>query len=259
MYAARVDPCLHLALLEGWSDSDLVDDVRELPAQERSLHYAELIAEDISADTDEARWTYHVDLFDALPEGADDTIRSLAGIEAYPQIRLLYLPESKVDDLSPLVELPNLKLLWLGFKNGTDLTPLLSCHQLRRVHTESGWSDTSVLKTLAARGVQVDHLLEGASTAADPFDPILKLAVLDELQQSIELPEMYFFDDDKFDDDNLARLMAIEIPQEQLDTIETLSWRVAAIPPHIWSGHSGTANPTSSSSGRWRASKHSAT
>jgi hypothetical protein len=219
-----VDACLHLALLEGWSDSDLVDDVRGLPAGERSERYAELIAEEISADTDEARWNYDVDLFDALPEGADDKVRSLAGIEAHPNLRLLHLPESEVDDLSPLAALPALELVWLGFKDGTDLTPLLSCERLRRLHTESGWSDVSVLKTLAARGVQVDDLLEDADTAAAPFDPILKLAVLDELQRSVELPQVCFFDENAFDDDNLARLMAVEIPQEQLDSIETLSW-----------------------------------
>jgi hypothetical protein len=219
-----VDPCLHLALLEGSGDSDLVDELRELPAAERSSRHADLLADEIPDDADEAVWNFGADLFDALPDGADDTIRSLAGIEAYPGIRVLYLPESEVADLSPLTALPALELLWIGFKDGTDQTPLLDCERLRRVHIESGRTDRAVLRTLVARGVQVDDLLEEAGIAAAPFDPILKLAVLDHLEEAIRLPEMHFFDENAFDDENLARLMAIEIPQALLDGIESLSW-----------------------------------
>jgi hypothetical protein len=224
-----VDPRLHLALLERSFGSDLVDEVRDLAADERSLRYVDLLAEEVPADTDEARWADGDDLRDAVPEGDDDTIRTLAGIDAHPQLRLVYFPDSAVDDLSPLTALGVLELLRLGVTTAADLTPLLSCDRLRRVNIDCagllGAPAYQVLETLAARGVQVDNLLPLAEAAAAPFaDPTLKLAVLDELGRSVELPRMYSFDGYEFDDDNLARLMTVEIPQEQLDSIEKLSW-----------------------------------
>ncbi len=121
-----MSPCLHLAVLEASYDSDLVNEVRDLPNGERQLRYAELIAEKIPADVDEASWTDEADLLEALPDDADETIRSLAGIEAYPNLKSLYLRESEVDDLGPLAALPDLELLWLGVTSGADLTPVLS-------------------------------------------------------------------------------------------------------------------------------------
>ncbi len=77
---------------------------------------------------------------------------------------------------------------------------------------------------LAARGVQVDNLLPDPNETSRPFaDPILKLAVLDQLQGSVGLPAMQFFDEYEFDNGNLARLLAVEISQEQsLAGIEAL-------------------------------------
>ena len=225
-----MDPCLRLALLETSYDCELAEEVRDLPYSERKSRYPELMEVEIPRDTDEARWTDEVELLEALPDGADETIRSLAGIEAYPQVQLLYLQESEVADLRPLTALPALELLWLGVTDAADLTPLLSCERLRRVHIEwpvfADEPGRAVLETLAARGVQVDFLLPDPEETVAPFsDPNLKLAVLDELQGTIVLPKMYFFDDYAFDEDNLARMMAVEISQEQLDGIVSVAWR----------------------------------
>ena len=198
VYRARVNPCLHLALLEGSYDSDLVDQVRNLAPADLKVRYAELVAEEVPEGADEARWPDDADLRDALPEGADDTIRTLAGIENHSGLRLVHFPDSQVDDLSPLAALPELELLWLGVTPEADLTPLLSCGRLLRVHVDcdKALSDGAdeVLKALRTRGVQVDNLLAYAWSAAAPFeDPILKLAVLDALP--IELPAAHFFDE----------------------------------------------------------------
>jgi hypothetical protein len=225
-----MDPCLRLALLETSYDCELAEEVRDLPYSERKPRYPELMAVDIPADTDEARWTDEAELLEALPDGADETIRSLAGIEAYPQVRLLYLKESAIEDLRPLTALPALELLWVGVTDEAHLTPLLSCERLRRVHLEwpvlANEPGRVVLETLAARGVQVDYLLPDPDDTVAPFtDPNLKLAVLDELQGTIGLPKMYFFDEYAFDEDNLARMMAVGLSAEQLDGIEALAWR----------------------------------
>ncbi|MEV4413145.1 hypothetical protein [Catellatospora sp. NPDC049609] len=224
-----MDPCLHLALLESDFLNDAVAAVRELPVEELKARYAEVLALEVSADADRACWTDEADLWEALPDGADGTIRSLAGLEGFPGLRTLYLRESEVGELGPLTALPELKLLWLGVPPDADLAPLLACDRLKRVRIGCAGvlhpAGHDVLVALAARGVQVDNFLPDPIEAAAPFgDPILKLAVLDRLRKSVELPPTYFFDEFAFDEGNLARLMSVAIPQAALDTVETLSW-----------------------------------
>ncbi|MET7397521.1 leucine-rich repeat domain-containing protein [Dactylosporangium sp. NPDC005572] len=224
-----MDPCLRLALLEADYHNDVVGEARDRPIEELKARYAELLAVEVPADADRACWTDEADLWDALPDGADGRIRALAGIDRFPGLRNLYLRESEVDDLGPLAALPGLELLWLGVPPDADLTPLLACDGLKRVHIAAAGvlhpPGHEVLAALAARGVQVDNLLPDPVAAAAPFgDPILKLAVLDTLQRTVELPPTYFFDEFEFDEDNLARLMAVAVPQAELDTVETLSW-----------------------------------
>jgi hypothetical protein len=147
------------------------------------------------------------------------------------------------------------------------LTPLLACERLKRVHIEgivpSGPTGWGVLEELAARGVHVDDLVPSRESKLAPFtDPILKLVVLNalDLAGTISLPETYFFDDNTFDDDNLDRLMAIEITQEQLDSIESLDWDPARQRDAIflvW--EQWEASRTSSTSQRWTASRRSGT
>ncbi|MER7416124.1 hypothetical protein ABT346_04945 [Micromonospora peucetia] len=224
-----MDPCLRLALLEADYLNDAVAEIRERPVEELKARYAEVLALEVLADADQASWTDEADLWDALPDGADGTIRSLTGIEGFPGLCTLNLRESEVSDLGPLTALPALELLWVGVPPDADLTPLLACDQLKRVHIGCAAvlhpAGHEVLAALAARGVQVDNFLPDPVKAAAPFsDPILKLAVLDRLKGSVELPPMYFFDEFEFDEGNLARLMTVVIPQAALDTVESLSW-----------------------------------
>jgi hypothetical protein len=226
-----MDPRLHLALLERCYEDDVVEEVRELRWDRRPERYDDLLAVEIPDDVDAAEWTTGADLFGALPDGTDEYVRSLAGIEAYQSLEMVYLKWSEVDDLTPLTKLPALELLWIEVATGVDLTPLLACTGLKRLRVEgiirSGPTGDDVLHELAARGVQVDDLVPSRSTTLPPFtDPILKLVVLNELDRAgtIDLPKTYFFDDNAFDDDNLDRLMAIELTQEQLDSIESLDW-----------------------------------
>ncbi|MER5705068.1 hypothetical protein ABT023_24395 [Micromonospora sp. NPDC002296] len=224
-----MDPCLHLALLEADYLNDAVAKIRERSVEELKARYAEVLALEVLAGADQASWTDEADLWDALPDGADGTIRSLTGIEGFPEVNNLYLRESEVSDLGPLTALPALELLWVGVPPDADLTPLLACDQLKRVHIGCAAvlhpAGHEVLAALAARGVQVDNFLPDPVKAAAPFsDPILKLAVLDRLMGSVELPPTYFFDAFEFDEGNLARLMTVVIPQAALDTVESLSW-----------------------------------
>ncbi|WP_327000385.1 hypothetical protein OHA72_35350 [Dactylosporangium sp. NBC_01737] len=250
-----MDPRLHLALLERCYDDDTVEEVRELDWDERSERYDDLLAAAVPDDVDVAVWTDEADLFSAIPDGTDEHVRSLAGIERYRDLTTVHLEYSEVDDLTPLTGLPALELLWIGVADGADLGPLLACERLKRVHIEGavpsgGWG---VLRELAARGVHVDDLVPGRAGGLAPFtDPILKLVVLNALDVAgtIRLPETYFFDDNTFDDDNLDRLMAIELTQEQLDSIESLSWDPAGSRDAIflvwqqWDGESGEFDVT---------------
>jgi hypothetical protein len=244
-----VDPRLRLALLEADYLNDAVAEIRERPVEELKARYAEVLALEVSADADEASWTDEADLWDALPDGADSIIRSLAGIEGFPALRTLNLRESEVGDLGPLTALPALELLWVGLPPDADLTPLLACDQLKRVHIGCAAglrpAGHEVLAALAARGVQVDNFLPDPVEAAAPFsDPILKLAVLDRLTDLVELPPMYFFDEFRFDEGNLARLMTVAIPQAALDTVDSLGWfaggghATAHMVWHQWDGES---------------------
>lgn len=244
-----MDPCLRLALLESDYLNDAVAEIRERPVEELKARYTEVLALEVSADADEASWTDEADLWDALPDGADGIIRSLAGIEGFPGLRTLNLRESEVSRLGPLTALPALQLLWIGVPPDVDVTPLLACNQLKRVRVgcAAGLSPAGheVLAALAARGVQVDNFLPDPVEAAAPFsDPILKLAVLDRLQDSVELPPVYFFDEFRFDEGNLARLMTVAIPQAALDTVDTLGWlaggghATAHMVWHQWDGES---------------------
>ena len=244
-----MDPCLRLALLEASYDCALAEEVRGLPIEERQLRHADLMAVEIPPDTDEARWTDDAELMLALPDDADPTIRALGGVEAFVQVQNLYLRESEVEDLRPLTALPALELLWLGVTTRADLSPLLACEPLRRVHVESlvlpGTPAYQVLETLAARGVQVDNLVPDPEQTVAPFaDPIFKLAVLDELGSSISLPRAYFFDEYAFDEDNLARLLAVEISQEQLDSITTMNWMGGgrSVQHRVWSQWDGESD-----------------
>ncbi|WP_144127077.1 DUF6892 domain-containing protein [Catellatospora sichuanensis] len=244
-----MDPCLRLALLESDYLNDAACEIRERSVEELKARYAEVLALEVSADADGACWTDESDLWGALPDGADGTIRSLAGIEGFPGVSNLYLRESEVGDLGPLAALPALELLWVGVPPDADLTPLLACDQLKRVRIGCAAgllpAGHEVLAALAARGVQVDNFLPDPVEAAAPFgDPILKLAVLDRLQGSVELPPMYFFDEFEFDEGNLARLMAVVIPQAALDTVDILGWfagggyDTAHMVWHQWDGES---------------------
>jgi hypothetical protein len=223
-----MDPHLHLALLEGSFESQLRSDLIRVPAWERRGRYDDLMAEPVSAKTEKAVWTDDATLWPAAPDGADRTIRDLTGLGAYPRIRCLYLAESTVDDLGEVSALPNLALVWLRVTATAGLRPLLACDGLMRVNVEGvdgslTTAQREVLTTLADRGVKVDQLLPDPATLTAPFaDPMLKLAVLEALQ--VELPEMQFFDEYEFDDANLTRLLAIEVSQEQLDSIEELDW-----------------------------------
>lgn len=224
-----MDPCLRLALLEADYLNDAVAEIRERPVEELKARYAEVLALEVSADADQASWTDAADLWDALPDGTDGTIRSLAGIEGFSSLRTLNLRESEVSDLGPLTALPELELLWVGVPPDADLTPLLACDQLKRVRIGCAAvlhpAGHEVLVALAARGVQLDNFLPDPVEAAAPFsDPILKLAVLDALTDSVELPPTYFFDEFEFDEGNLARLMTVAIPQAALDTVHSLGW-----------------------------------
>jgi hypothetical protein len=102
------------------------------------------------------------------------------------------------------------------------------CDGLRRVNVEGvdgslTAAQHEVLNALADRGAMADQLLPDPATLIAPFaDPMLKLAVLEALR--VELPEMQFFDEYEFDDANLTRLLAIEVSQEQFDSIEKLDW-----------------------------------
>jgi hypothetical protein len=224
-----MDPCLRLALLDAAHSCDLVRELIRRPHWERRSRYPELIAAEVPADVREARWTGRSLLLPALPDGADKEIRSLTGIEGYARLRKVDLRISQVEDLRPLLALPALELVWLGVPERADLDPLLSCDRLRRVHIDGPVHPATpayeVLETLAARGVQVDNLLPDPDEVTRPFaDPILKLAVLEELQASVGLPTVHFFDEYEFDDDNLTRLLAVEVSPEQLDGIEKLRW-----------------------------------
>jgi len=222
-----MDPHLHLALLEG-SYCPLWSEMVRMPAWERHTRYHDLMAEPVPAKTEKAEWTDDATLWPAAPDGADRTIRDLTGLAAYPRIQRLYLAESVLDDLGELPALPDLRLVWLRVTATADLRPLLSCDGLRRVNVEGvdgslTAAQRGVLTALADRGAMADQLLPDPATLIAPFaDPMLKLAVLEALR--VELPEMQFFDEYEFDDANLARLLAIEVSQEQFDSIEELDW-----------------------------------
>lgn len=243
-----MDHCLRLALLEGDFLNDEVAEIRERPVEELKARHGELLSWEVSVGADYARWTDESDLWWSLPDGADDMIRTLAGIEGFVGLRNLYLRRSEVGDLGPLTALPELELLWIGVPPEADLTPLLACERLQRVHIGCAGvlhrTGHDVLTALAARGVQVDNLLPDPVEAAAPFaDPILKLAVLDSLRHSVELPATYFFDEFEFDAGNLALLMTVRIPQTALDTIDTLNWfegghRLAHMVWEQWDGES---------------------
>jgi hypothetical protein len=213
-----MDPNLHLALLEDSFECQLRRDLICVPAWERHLHHADLMALPASAKADRATWTAGATLWPAVPDGADRTIRDLTGLDAFPRVRSLHLAESGVDDLSPLSALPALQLVWLRVTGTADLRPLLSCEGLKRVNIACvdgppSTAQRTVLTTLADRGAQVDQLLPDRAGLTAPFaDPMLKLAVLEAL--GIELTEAHFFDEYAFDNANLTRLLTIELSPE---------------------------------------------
>ncbi|GIJ44228.1 hypothetical protein Val02_11140 [Virgisporangium aliadipatigenens] len=209
-----MDPVLHLALLSGGylrDEPTTRAEALDLPVPERVRT---------------AWWTDRATLRGLA--GQDDRVRSLEGIAAFPGLSTLYLADSDVADLTPLAGLPRLELLYLNGPPDVDLTPLLDCPELKRVHfTQSLFRNPThdVLRTLVARGVQVDSLIPGASEALEPFEcDNLKLAVIDALESQVELPTTYFFDEYSYDDDNLDAVLATPVTREQLDTIEVLSW-----------------------------------
>ncbi|MET7424699.1 hypothetical protein [Dactylosporangium sp. NPDC005555] len=220
-----MDDCLRLALLECDFSSPVLAFARLRPA-ERQARYGELRDVTVAADVDGARWTGGAVLRGAVPDGTDATIRSLDGIAAFPELRVLDLPEAAVEDLVPLTGLPALALLSLGVTASADLGPLLSCAGLTRVDISCGdgvpvAAQRDVLVALADRGVHVDQLLPAADGA--PFaDPVLKLAVLDLL--GVPLPTAEPFDEYHLDDGNLARVLGVALTQEQLDSVEHLHW-----------------------------------
>ncbi len=222
-----MDPCLHLALLETAYEVPVVREFSKVPMAQRPQRHAELLGTPIPAGASEARWTDTAQLLDAVPEGADTTIRSLDGVAAHQELTLLHLVEAAVDDLGPLAGLPRLRLLSLGVTPTADLRPLLACRALTRVSVDCrddllAAEQREVLDALAARGVHVDQLVVGRSTPAPFADPILKLAVIDLL--GLPLPTVECFDEYELDEGNLARVLAIELTQEQLDGIERLHW-----------------------------------
>ncbi|MFC4998049.1 DUF6892 domain-containing protein [Dactylosporangium cerinum] len=225
-----MDPCLRLALLE----------TADVPAQ----RYDELLVTPIPPDTDEGRWTDRSELFEAVPDGVDTTIRSLDGIAQYPDVGVLHLVESAVEDVAPFAALPSLRLLSLGVTPAADLRPLLDCARLTRVDID--WhtpEQREILMTLADRGVHVDSLLPDPSTLTAPFaDQNLKLAVIDLL--GLPLPTAEFFDEYALDEANLARVLAIELTQEQLDGIERLHWTGGGyhIQHAVWSQWDGESD-----------------
>lgn len=223
-----MDSCLHLALLETAYEVPVVGEVGRLRGSQRRDRYDELLRAQIPAGTYEGRWTDTTLLLDAVPEGVDTTIRSLDGIAEHPDISLLHLVEAAVDDLGPLTGLPSLRLLSLGVTPAADLRPLLACQALTRVDVDCrddllSPPQREVLVALAARGVHVDQLLPARSSLTAPFaDPMLKLAVIDLL--GLPLPTAECFDEYALDEGNFARVLAIELTQEQLDGIERLHW-----------------------------------
>jgi hypothetical protein len=116
--------------------------------------------------------------------------------------------------------------VWLRVTATADLRPLVSCEGLKRVNIDGvdgslSAAQRQVLTILADRGTQMDQLLPDPQTLTAPFaDPMLKLAVLEAL--GMELPEEHFFDEHTFDTYNLTRLLAVEVSQQQLDSIEEL-------------------------------------
>jgi hypothetical protein len=231
-----MDPCLRLALLDPSLDLESFVELRRLSAVNRRHRYAELIAADPPADSREARWTSQTTLYSCVPEEADNVLRSLAGIEAYPGLRKLHFTESDVEDLTPLTGLPSLEQVWLGVTAAADLSPLLLCERLKRVHIDGVATACEVFDRLAARGVQVDNLVPDPETAKAPFaDPNLKLAVLETLRDSLDLPTVHFFDGNAVDRGNLARLLATELSQEHYDSIEEIVWLEGdEIPGMVW-------------------------
>lgn len=221
-----MDPFLRLAVVEAnWPER--ADDFVGLTLAEQAVLFAELLDSDLPEDEPvwEAYWGIRSNLKDAVPEGvADDRIRSLAGVEAFPELSTLYLEDSYVADLRPLRLLPLLTKVYLDGPPDVDLTPLLACPNLKRVHFEqSVTAGAEILRTLAGRGVQVDDLVPYSD--GKPFGCAnLRLAVLDTLQKVVKLPATYPFDPYRYDRDNLYRVLAVEITQEQLDTIEVLHW-----------------------------------
>ncbi|MFJ4428993.1 DUF6892 domain-containing protein [Streptomyces bobili] len=224
-----MDPCLRLALLEASFSSPIVQEVLALPLHRRVERYSELMASNIPSGVNRLRWTEWSELRSAIPSDVGNRIGSLASVEGYSSLTLINLSEAEIEDLSPLTELPHLKLLALRVAAEADLTPLLSCDELVRIHivgiSPSRSSAYDVLNTLATRGVQVDNLLPEAENLSAPFnDPVLKLAILDSLGPSLDVPRLHSFDDYRLDNNNLTRLLAVEVPQKELDCIETLTW-----------------------------------
>jgi hypothetical protein len=217
-----------------------------VPAWERHTRYHDLLAEPVPPKVGKAAWTDRVTLWAAVPDGADRTIRDLAGIAQYSRLTCLHLAGSAVDDLSPLPELPDLQLVWLRVTATADLRPLLSCEGLQRVNIEGvdgslSAAQREVLTALADRGTQVDQLLPDPQTLTAPFaDPMLKLTVLEAL--GVELPEDNFFDEYTFDTDNLTRLLAVEVSQQQLDSIEELHWGEGEIQFRVWAQFDGESD-----------------
>ncbi|MEV4134799.1 hypothetical protein AB0J72_21825 [Dactylosporangium sp. NPDC049742] len=216
-----MDDCLRLALLECDYTSPVRGSLSRQSVQDRQARHGELLRAPIAGSVGEARWTEDALLRSAVPAGTDPVIRGLDGIAAFPELRVLHLPASAVPDLTPLTELPSLALLSLGVTPATDLRPLLDCPRLTRVDVPAPAAQHDVLVALAARGVHVDQLLPARDAA--PFgNPILKLAVLDLLGVPLPLPEP--FDEYTLDDANLTRVLAIELTQQQLDSVERLHW-----------------------------------
>ncbi|MCI5056827.1 MAG: hypothetical protein MRY83_12005 [Flavobacteriales bacterium] len=166
----------------------------------------------------------------------DYFIKDVSGIETQEELEVLSIPASTLSDLTPIKELKNLKSLCVGVTDEADLSVLKECLNLKRVFINSKPNEDQqmILQDLMSKGIHVDVLNEIEFNTAPFEDPILKLAVLNSLQEIGEFhwPELYAFDDYCLDMYNLQRVINVDIDQAKLDRIEELYWTGGGLDIH---------------------------
>jgi hypothetical protein len=166
----------------------------------------------------------------------DFYITDLEGIENYKNIQHLTLPSSTIKDLKPLLALSKLERLCIGIVSESDLSILSELPNLKRVFINGKVNNAQreVLKELKEKQIQIDILNE-LTFNSQPFkDPILKLAVINQLVVMGELkwPNLYPFDDYSLDMYNLNRVLDVDLKADLLDKIEELFWTGGGLDIH---------------------------